>query len=129
MKLAIVGSRTGMPREKVFGVLYDFQSKNKIELVISGGAKGVDTFAIDWAKKNNIKWNIIYPDWTHFGKPAGAIRNQKIVDQCDEIMIFWDGQSKGTKITLRMVEKAKKTFHLHIGGKHLQAVLDLLEQE
>jgi len=129
MKLGVVGSQTGISREKVNMILDDLKSKHDIDLIVSGGAKGVDTFAVDWAKKNKIKYKEFEPEWTKYGKPAGPIRNQKIVDESDEVALFWDGKSPGTASTLKMVEKAKKIFHLHIGGKNIQSVLDILEKE
>jgi predicted Rossmann fold nucleotide-binding protein DprA/Smf involved in DNA uptake len=129
MKLGVVGSRENIERGKVYAILDDFRAKHEIDMIVSGGADGVDTFAEDWAKKNRMSRMILCPKWKKFGKPATAIRNQIIVNESDELMIFWDGKSPGTAMTLKMVEKAKKVFHLHIGGKNLQATLDLLEKE
>jgi hypothetical protein len=28
------------------------------------------------------------------------MRNQQMVDQCDKVVAFWDGQSRGTKHTV-----------------------------
>lgn len=119
MILGVVGSRKKITLEKVFLVLDDFNLRNKIDILISGGAAGVDTFAVEWAERHNVKWNIIHPDWQKHGKPAGAIRNQKIVDASDELLIFWDGASKGTKITLDMAQKSKKPFKLVFAGLSL----------
>jgi len=129
MKLGVVGSQTGIPREKVDMILDDLKSKNQIDLIVSGGAIGVDTFAVDWAKKNKIKYKEFEPEWTKFGRPAGPIRNQKIVDESDEVALFWDGKSPGTASTLKMVEKAGKVFHLNIGGENVAQIQRLLGLE
>jgi hypothetical protein len=46
-------------------------------------------------------------DWDKHGKAAGFIRNQEIVDNCDFVVAFWDGASRGTKDTIDRARKAK----------------------
>lgn len=112
MKLAVVGSRTGFNREFVNRILNEFFERYpSITSIVSGGARGVDRFAEEWAA-GRLPVIIIKPDWRKYGKSAGAIRNQKIIDACDHVLAFWDGQSKGTKITLDMALKAEKQITL-----------------
>jgi len=47
-------------------------------------------------------------DWEAFGKAAGQIRNQKVVDDCEKLVAFWDGVSPGTKGAISMASKAGK---------------------
>lgn len=81
--------------------------------IVSGGAKGVDSFAEAWAKLHLIPVKIFKPDWSA-GKKAGALRNRQIVDYCDELIAFWDGQSKGTKISIEMAKTANKLRMVYI---------------
>ena len=127
MKLGVVGSRKKITLEKVFLVLDDFALRNKIDRIISGGAMGVDTFAVEWAERHNVKWDIFKPDWQKFGKAAGAIRNQIIVDASDELLIFWNGESPGTKITMQMAKKANKPFNLVFSGSNPKSIVDALK--
>ena len=114
MKLAVVGSQTGIPKYFVVCALSEFVERvSRIKLIVSGGAIGVDTFAEEWAL-GVAEVKIFEPEWNKYGKPAGAIRNQKIVDECDQIMIFWDGKSPGTKITLDMALKSGKPITLFV---------------
>lgn len=129
MKLGVVGSRKGISPEKVSLILDNFKARMKIDLIVSGGAHGVDTFAARWAKKNGIEVQFFSPDWKTFGKSAGAIRNQKIVDASDELAIFWDGESKGTAITIKMAEKARKPFHLIFSGTNPDNITKALEDD
>jgi hypothetical protein len=39
---------------------------------------------------------------------APLIRNRLIVEECDCLIAFWDGQSRGTKSTLDLAEKLGK---------------------
>lgn len=48
--------------------------------VVSGGARGVDSVAIDWAVSNYCVYREYYPDWKRHKNAAGPIRNQLILD-------------------------------------------------
>jgi predicted Rossmann fold nucleotide-binding protein DprA/Smf involved in DNA uptake len=94
MKLLIVGSRN--IKECDISVYIP----ENVNLIISGGAVGVDTLAEKYADDNNISKLILRPDYKKYGKAAPIIRNKMMVDIADEILIIWDGKSSGTKATL-----------------------------
>lgn len=111
MKLAIVGSRTFNDYAILASGILKFTTVSKI---ISGGAKGADHLAEDFAENWDIPIDIFKPDWDKYGKQAGFIRNQLIVDACDMVVAFWDGKSKGTQDTILKAKKAKKpTFIIY----------------
>ena len=103
MKLAVVGSR-GFNNYILFEKTMAEFNLN-ISLIISGGAKGADTFAEIWANKNKKELIIYKPEWNKYGKSAGIIRNRKIVEECNYCLIFWDGISKGTKSSIDFCKK------------------------
>lgn len=105
MKLAIIGSRTIIDKEKIFLELEEIYKTKKIDLVVSGGAKGPDSIGEYWAKEKGIPVKVFLPDWVNLGKSAGMIRNKDIIQECDMVIAFWDGKSKGT---LNAIEIAKK---------------------
>jgi len=106
MKLAIIGSRGFNDYELVKKVLSDY--KEKVTLVISGGAKGADTLGEKWANDNNIK-TLIYPaEWDKYGKKAGHIRNTDIINNCDFCIAFWDGKSTGTQDSIKKAKQMNK---------------------
>jgi hypothetical protein len=113
MKLAIVGSRTfdnkllEIEYIHLLKTAYETLFGEKIE-VISGGAKGADSLAEKAALVSEIPVKVYKPDWNKYGKSAGYIRNQQIIDVCDMVLAFWDGKSKGTKDTIQKAKKAKK---------------------
>ena len=78
------------------------------ELIISGGAKGADTLAERYAVEHGIPTKIYLPDWKHYGKRAGLIRNKSIISESHWVLAFWDGVSNGTKYGIWLAEKAKK---------------------
>jgi hypothetical protein len=96
MKVAVVGSRSFNDYEQVKRVLDQYS----ISLIISGGAKGADKLAERYAKENNIPTSIYLPNYDEFGKRAPLIRNDKIVDEAELVIAFWDGESRGTKYTI-----------------------------
>ena len=108
MKLAIVGSRTW----KDWLAIHSRISKLKPSMVITGGAAGADRMAMDSAERNNIWLEVYYPEWDKFGRKAGAVRNKQIVDACDKLIAFWDGKSKGTKISIDMAESKGKLMEV-----------------
>lgn len=115
MKLAIIGSRTFNDKFlmaeylAIFSVAYTNDELDPPEVeVISGGAKGADSLGERFAKIHRMSVTIFKPDWDKYGKSAGFIRNQTIVDACDMVLAFWDGKSKGTQDTINKAKKAKK---------------------
>ena len=81
-------------------------------VIVSGGAAGVDRIAEDYAHRHELSVLVYHPDWQAHGKAAGAKRNQQIVDRADRVIAFWDGKSKGTKITIDMARRAGKLVEI-----------------
>lgn len=103
--VAVVGSRVGINPFKVLAYLDEHYLDKDIKIV-SGGARGVDTIAENWALKNSKPHILFYPDYKTFGKNAPLIRNNKIVEKADIVIAFWDGKSHGTKYT---INRARET--------------------
>jgi hypothetical protein len=98
-KIAVFGSRSFQDKDRLFKILD--KNKERIKLIVSGGAVGADSFANEWAKERGFPILIIYPQWHDangvFVKGAGFQRNRDIVEQSDVGLAFWDGSSSGTK--------------------------------
>jgi len=110
MRYAVIGSRTCTAPKKVFPVLQRLLTPG--DIIISGGAKGADKLADQFAKENEYAFMEYPAMWNIHGKAAGPIRNQQIIDDCDEVIAFWDGSSRGTKNTLGLAKEAKKPVHI-----------------
>ena len=102
MKLAIIGSR-GIIVEDIEQYLPD-----GVDEIVSGGAKGADLCAKEYAKKNDIKYTEFLPDYNRYGRAAPIKRNDEIINYADEIIAFWDGASKGTQYTVKRAQKLGK---------------------
>ncbi len=101
------------PKQYVFDKMDQYVSKHgKPSLVISGGAKGADTYGIQWAQSRGIPIKEYKPDQrlintTNF-RHAAMTRNTDIVNNSDRVVAFWDKKSTGTFDTLTKAKKAKK---------------------
>ena len=110
MNVAVIGSRSFND-----SLLLEYELnaiKEKINLVISGGAKGADKLAEKWAIENNIPTVVIKPDWKTFGRAAGLVRNKQIIASCDCCYAFWDQKSKGTLFTINYCKQMLKPIKI-----------------
>lgn len=73
----------------------------KVTEVVSGMAKGVDTYGLRWAHENQLPVMKFPADWNTHGKSAGPIRNGKMAEYADALVAIWDGKSLGTKNMIR----------------------------
>ena len=94
MKVAVIGSR-GLS----VGDLGRYLPENTTEIV-SGGAKGVDTSAREYALSHGIKLTEFLPEYTKYGRSAPLKRNITIIEYSDIVLAFWDGKSRGTKFVI-----------------------------
>ena len=99
MKVAVIGSR-GL----TISNLGDYLPCDTTE-IISGGAKGVDTCARDYALSHGIKITEYLPEYEKYGRAAQLKRNITIIQNADLVLAFWDGKSKGTKFVIDSCEK------------------------
>lgn len=98
MKVAVIGSR---------GVRVDDLGKYlpaDVTEIISGGAKGVDTCAREYAERHQLKLTEFLPDYRRYGRGAPLKRNIQIIENADLVLAFWDGVSRGTKHTIEQAE-------------------------
>lgn len=102
MRLAIVGSRDCPPIN--FEAYLPFRPR----LIISGGARGADSFAKRYAFDNNIPIVEYLPKYHLYGRKAPILRNIQIVENCDYLIAFWDGRSPGTRFTLDYARRTGK---------------------
>ena len=102
MKLLIAGSRS----------IEDFDLSEYVtqdtELIISGGAKGIDTVAESYADRHGISKLILKPKYNLYGKAAPLKRNEEIVDLADRVLVIWDGKSRVALFTAEYAKKKNK---------------------
>ena len=108
MKLAIVGSREFENYDLLCVEVAKIQDTQKIDLIVSGGAKGADTLEKKFAAKNQIPLMEFLPDYDRYGRGAPLQRNTLIVRNSNVVLAFVTATSKGTWDTIRKAQAAGK---------------------
>lgn len=108
MKTIIAGSRHIEDYNSLLEAINE--SGFEITHVVSGGADGVDTMAVRWAKENEIPWTVFPAQWNKYRalgrvKQAGHVRNAQMAENGEALICLWDGSSSGTK---NMIENATR---------------------
>ena len=106
MKIAVIGSRT-----VEIDCLEEYLPRDTDELV-SGGAKGIDRCAEEYARKNGIEITVFLPDYARYGRGAPLKRNERIAEYADCGIAFWDGSSRGTKYTVDCFRRLGKPIRV-----------------
>ena len=78
---------------------------DKISEIVCGEAKGADTYGRIYAESHNIPIKSFPADWATYGKAAGYLRNSDMAKYAHKAIVFWDGQSPGSK---DMIDKMKE---------------------
>jgi hypothetical protein len=103
MRVLVCGSRKWTDRKKVWDELNFLHHPR---FIIHGGARGADSLASEWAAYYDVPQRIFLPDWELYGKRAGILRNNQMLDtNPDLVLAFWDGESKGTAHTIKEARK------------------------
>lgn len=99
MRLIIAGSRSITDHDFVAAKLSQItaNTRDDIEYVVSGGARGVDLIGESWANGEDIPVRRFVPDWKRYGRSAGYRRNVEMAEVGTHLIAFWDGESRGTK--------------------------------
>jgi hypothetical protein len=97
--IVVCGSRAWADERKIRKVLSQFKRPAQI---IHGGATGADRIAGSVARSLGFAVTEMQADWDKWGRIAGYKRNCEMLALEPEVVIaFWDGQSRGTKHTIR----------------------------
>lgn len=101
-RLLVVGSR------KITDIDISKYIPENVDAIITGGAKGIDTLAEEYADKHKISKVIIRPNYSLAKKAAPILRNESMVILCSRVLAIWDGKSRGTKYTIDYAKKLDK---------------------
>lgn len=99
MRVAVIGSRS-LRVEHLEKYLPE-----EVTEIVSGGAKGVDASAREYALRNGLKLTEYLPDYSRYGRTAPLRRNLTILENADLVLAFWDGASRGTKFVIENCRK------------------------
>lgn len=109
MIYGIVGNRNGWKKDDVFILLKSFKITSE-DIIISGGAEGVDTLAQDYAKYIGCEMIIVYPNPKEPSPERYFNRNLEIAKRCNILIAFDKGSSSGsgTQNTINHAERLLK---------------------
>jgi len=101
MRLLVCGGRNYSDTEMVYSALRELHPS----VVITGGYKGADGLAYAWAYPV-VPTDVYEADWGQYGRAAGPIRNQRMLDEGkpDAVLAFPGG--RGTADMIRRAEAA-----------------------
>lgn len=75
--------------------------------ILTGGGRGVEVLVVKWAEERKLSVRTIPPNIQQFGsKKAFIVRNNNIVAEAHDVVIFWDGY------TDVIVESIMSAMHL-----------------
>ncbi len=80
--------------------------------LVTGGATGADALAERWARARGVPCRVYHADWDHYGRSAGMIRNQQMLDSepVDVVIAFPGGRGTADMIrraSLRVADVRK----------------------
>ncbi len=108
LRILICGGRKFHDYNRIKQALADLGGREKIETIIHGGANGADILGGNAAWELGIPSQSVPADWNKYGRAAGPIRNQKMLDECapNLVLAFPDPKSRGTWDMVRRAKKA-----------------------
>lgn len=103
MRVLVCGGRSFSDWDLLCRVLDAQHEKHRIGVIIHGAYRGADTLADSWAICRGVGRDKYPADWS-FGKKAGPIRNQRMLDEGrpDLVLAFPGGRG-----TADMVARAR----------------------
>ncbi len=108
MKIAIIGSRN------LIVTHLEKYLPDSVTEIVSGGAKGIDTCAKEYAIENHLLLTEFLPEYNKYGRRAPLIRNLQIIDYADSVIAFWDGTSRGTAHVISVCKKKHKKVTVNL---------------
>lgn len=92
MKLLVAGGRDFDNKDVVYEILDEIHRVFEIDELCHGNAAGADKLAGRWAIERGVPWTGYPADWRKWGKAAGPIRNQQMLDDFKpDMALFFPG--------------------------------------
>lgn len=117
--MLVCGGRDYSDADKLFAILDSVVDKKGLWepafpgivtqelLVVSGGARGADSLAHDWAEARGARINEYLPNWNKYGLRAGVLRNQEMLDRENvNLVVAFPTGGPGTRDMISRAQKA-----------------------
>ena len=115
MKLIVAGGRDFTDTNRMIAELQKLVKSGEItdspELVC-GMARGADMLAYSLWANNRMPIHNFPANWNKYGKSAGFRRNKEMGEFADAAVCFWDGNSRGTKHMIDIMNRLNKPVYV-----------------
>ena len=115
MKLIVAGGRDFTDTNRMIAELQKLVESGEISdspELVCGMARGADLTAYSLWSGAGMVIHKFPADWGRLGKRAGYVRNTEMAKFADVLVAFWDGNSKGTKHMIDVMEKLGKPVYV-----------------
>ena len=102
MRIMITGSRNWINRKTISDTLEAYGGKHTL---IHGGARGADRLSGEVAELRGWDVEVFPAKWDKYGKSAGSIRNQEMIDSSPDIVLAFP--LRGSRGTFDAIRRAK----------------------
>lgn len=104
-RVIVAGTRTFDDYELLCSTLDHLLADKMPDVVIvSGRQRGADRLGEAYARDRGLEVAPFPAEWAKHGKAAGPMRNQRMAESASALVLFWDGESRGSA---DMLERAK----------------------
>ena len=114
-RVVIAGGRNLYDRGFVVAVME--AHLRETDVVITGGACGVDQHAHEQAKAWGCKTEIVPAQWRdddgEIDRSAGPKRNAHMAENCDVLLAIWNGESTGTRNMIEQALRCNREIHIY----------------
>ena len=107
-RVLVCGGRNYDDHERLFDELDSLGTPphHHVTVLIHGGALGADHWANVWAYERGVSRVAYRADWKRYGKAAGPIRNQQMIDEGKPDLVIAFPGGFGTANMIRRAEAA-----------------------
>lgn len=106
MRVLICGGRDFNNVAFIWSRLDRLHEQTPFTAIITGGARGVDAIASEWAvTKPGIQRYVCKADWDKHGRAAGPIRNARMLEWNPDLVVAFPG-GRGTADMMRRAHEA-----------------------
>jgi len=100
MKVIVCGGRHYADADQLFRILDKLDADLGIVTLIHGDAHGADRLAGSWGQARSKEVIAVPAEWNRYGKAAGHLRNQRMLDMEPDAVIAFPG-GRGTADMMR----------------------------
>lgn len=92
----VCGGRKYRDAKRVFLTLDRLHVDTPLSLLVHGGANGADSIAGAWAAAAGVKCEVCEANWAEYGRKAGPMRNQAMIDIYEPRLVVAFPGGRGT---------------------------------